>query len=202
MKSQNLLSMEALDKFSDLLSFDSEILDIGSGEESHSNILRSRGFSVDTCDFHDKSTYKGNFNDLKIEKKYDGIWSSHCLEHQLNVNFYLKKLISHCKEGGLICVTVPPLKHMIVGGHVNLWNPGLLLYNFIIAGIDCSDCKIKQYGYNISLIVKKKSITLPEITFSGKDLETLKNFFPKSINWKNVGNRIVFDGNFLEINWK
>jgi SAM-dependent methyltransferase len=195
-------AVEGLIMFNKLLSANSDIIDVGSGPaEDHAGILRDYGHNVDTCDFHDAATYKGNFNEVDIDKKYDGVWSAHCLEHQLNVNSYLKKIGSITKEGGVICITVPPLKHTIVGGHVSLWNAGLLLYNLVVAGFDCTDAKVFHYGYNISAIVKKKSFEMPELKFIGTDLGILRPYFPKNLVWKKNGSRPRFDGDFKSLNW-
>ena len=41
-----------------------------------------------------KNKYIGDFNKININKKYDAIWCCHILEHQLNVNLFLKKVNS------------------------------------------------------------------------------------------------------------
>jgi hypothetical protein len=195
-------SVEGLEKFSKTLPSNSSVLDIGSGEkEYHSKVLRIDGHKVDTCDFHQGATYKGNFNEIEIPKQYDGVWSAHCLEHQLNVNSFLRKVSDVCKDGGIICITVPPLKHLIVGGHVTLWNAGLVLYNMVVAGLDCSEAKVKKYGYNISVIVKKKTFVMPQLQFDGPDLGLLQPYFPKNINWLGKNGKPKFDGQLEELNW-
>lgn len=201
-KKQKSNSIQALEKFTKLLPNKSNIIDVGSGpQELHAKILREDGHTVDTCDFHEGATYRGNFNEIEIPVQYDGVWSSHCLEHQLNVNAYLKKVASCCKEGGYICITVPPLKSTIVGGHVTLWNPGLLIYNTVLAGLDCSDAMVKKYGYNISIIVKKKSFVMPELHFVGTDLGLLRPYFPKNLHWSGDGPKPKFEGAFDSLNW-
>ena len=195
-------AVDGLIMFNNLLKAGSTVIDVGSGfEEIHANILRANGHTVDTCDFHKEATFKGNFNDIDIPKVYDGVWSAHCLEHQLNVNQYLKKIVSLCKDNGLICVTVPPLKHQIVGGHTTLWNAGLVLYNLVLAGLDCSNAKVKKYGYNISVIVNKKTFTMPELHFVGIDLGLLKNYFPKDLSWNGKDSRPKFNGDIDNLNW-
>lgn len=196
-----LKSLEALRTLSSLLPKEGTILDIGAGEtQAHSNMFRNKGFKVDTVDFFKNSTYVGDFNIIDIPKQYDAVWASHCLEHQLNVNIFLKKIVSVTKTGGLIAITVPPLKHQIVGGHVNLWNPGLLIYNMVLAGLDCSNIKIKTYGYNISAIVKKTNIQIPfdKLCYDSPDLSILNNFFPKNIEY---GKNYIFDGQIDQLNW-
>jgi SAM-dependent methyltransferase len=197
------LSNEGMDLFSKLLKPNSSIIDIGSGEhEGHSNLLRLRNHLVDTCDFHEKATYSGDFVDLDINKKYDACWCSHVLEHQKNVNSFLTKITKVVKPNGLICITVPPLKHEIVGGHLTLWNAGLLIYNLIMARIDCSYCKIKKYNYNISIIFHNTSRPSLELCTGGPDLNKLHPFFPKGLQWKkNAKGNLSFCGDISELNW-
>jgi SAM-dependent methyltransferase len=191
---------DGLKLFSSILPTASEVLDIGAGvNEIHTNILKNLNFKVDTCDFYETATYIGDFNSILFNKQYDGVWVSHCLEHQLNVNNFLKKINSIIKEGGIVCITVPPLKTKIVGGHVNLWCPGLLIYNLVLAGFDCNQIKLKTYGYNISAIVKKKSFILPELTYDTKDLNILKNYFPENLEWDDKKQK--FSGIIDELNW-
>ena len=193
-----------------------KILDIGASlSEPATNIFRSCGYNVDTCDFYPKATFKGNYNELDIKEKYDVIWCSHTLEHQINVNFFLKKINSNLKEGGYLVVTVPPLKHVICGGHVTLWNAGLLIYNLILANFDCLDVMIKSYSANmnstknqanISAIVKKKYIELPTLCYDSHDLKGGKNsldrFFPKELQHAGINNRVHrFNGDIKELNW-
>lgn len=195
-------SLQALEKFTKLLPKQSNVIDVGSGaSELHAKILREDGHNVDTCDFHEDATYRGNFNEIEIPKQYDGVWSSHCLEHQLNINAYLNKVANCCKEGGYICITVPPLKSTIVGGHVSLWNAGLLIYNTVLAGLDCSNAMVKKYGYNISIIIQKKSFQMPELHFVGTDLGLLRPYFPNNLQWQGNGPKPKFDGSFDSLNW-
>lgn len=113
------------------------VLDIGSGAGEQAAILRSHGKIVTELDYG-KSIYfekrpdgggliNGDFTQIEFDQQYDCAIASHVLEHQLNVNFFLRKIHSVVKEGGIVGITVPPLKHSIVGGHLTLWNAGLVL---------------------------------------------------------------------------
>jgi hypothetical protein len=86
------------------------------------------------------------------------------------------------------------MKHSIVGGHLTVWNTGLILYNLIIAGFDCSEASVKTYGYDCSVIVKKKTAILPELGYDYGDIEKLSHFFPFDA-------RQGFNGQILELNW-
>jgi hypothetical protein len=91
---------------------------------------------------------------------------------------FLRALAIDCKEGGILAVTVPPFKHEIVGGHVSLWNAGLLTYRLCLAGLDCSQIRLKKYDYNISAIVTKRSIDLPKLVWDSGDIDTLRPYLP------------------------
>jgi SAM-dependent methyltransferase len=196
-----LKSKEALDRILKIIDTNSIVLDIGAGaEQIHAKVFRKNRHTVDTVDFFPESTYVGDFNLIEINKQYDVVWASHCLEHQLNVNLFLKKVHSVVKNNGYAVITVPPLKHKIVGGHVSLWNAGLLIYNLVLAGFDCSNIQIKQYGYNISAIVQKTDRKIPFelLEYDTKDLETLNRFFPKDVTYEK---NCIFNGDIEILNW-
>lgn len=195
-------SIDGLIKFQTILNRNSEILDVGAGKKQlHSMYLRFFGHNVETCDLNKGATYREDFNSFCFSKKYDAIWTAHCLEHQLNPNLFLKKINLLLKDNGILCITVPPLKQNIVSGHVSLWNAGLLLYHLVLAEFNCNNVMIKKYGYNISLILKKEKIKLPEnLKFDKPDLVTLKKFFPENLNWETYNNR-GFDGDIEIYNW-
>ena len=175
------------------------LLDIGSGPSqgvNAANFFKELAKDVTRQDINPdyKPDLLGDFNNLATDKLYDCIWCSHVLEHQLNVNHFLTKIFHTLKDDGVLAITVPPAKHEIVGGHVTLWNAGLLLYNLILAGFDCKDAAVKSYGYNISVIVNKRTAILPELNYDAGDINALNEFFP-------LGVYEGFDGNIQEINW-
>lgn len=152
--------------------------------------------TVDTVNLYGDCTYKKDFLDMAHLKQYDAIWTAHALEHMPNPGIFLTKCFHLLKDNGILCVTVPPLKHSIVGGHVTLWNAGLLLYNLILAGFDCSEAMVKSYGYNISVVVKKRYAKPPETLRMDKgDIEKLAKFFPMEVTQG-------FNGEIENINWK
>ena len=173
------------------------LLDIGSGPKSAAySLFTDNGKTVTRQDINPDyhPDLLGDFNNLATDKLYDCVWCSHVLEHQLNVNHFLTKIFHTLKEGGVLAITVPPLKEEIVGGHVTLWNAGLLLYNLILAGFDCKNAAVKSYGYNISVIVEKKTAILPNLNYDTGDINALNEFFP-------LGVFEGFDGNIQELNW-
>ena len=175
------------------------LLDIGSGPPqgvNAANFFKELAKDVTRQDINPdyKPDLLGDFNNLATDKLYDCIWCSHVLEHQLNPNFFLTKIFHTLKDDGVLAITVPPRKDEIVGGHVTLWNAGLLLYNLILAGFDCKDAAVKSYGYNISVIVNKRTAILPELNYDAGDINALNEFFP-------LGVYEGFDGNIQELNW-
>jgi SAM-dependent methyltransferase len=175
------------------------LLDIGSGPPqgvNAANFFKELAKDVTRQDINPdyKPDILGDFNNVATDKLYDCIWCSHVLEHQLNPNFFLTKIFHTLKDGGVLAITVPPAKHEIVGGHVTLWNAGLLLYNLILAGFDCKDAAVKSYGYNISVIVNKRTAILPDLLFDAGDINALNEFFP-------LGVYEGFDGKIEELNW-
>lgn len=166
------------------------VLDVGAGAGEHAKIMHGLGKSVTKLDFGvsvyaQQSQEDGlvsilaDANTVEFSEKFDCVWASHVLEHQPNVQNFLFKLKSWAKPEGLIVITVPPAKFELVGGHLSLWTPASLIYNIVFAGIDCSDAEIYHYGYNITAIVRNRSISLPEIHYDKGDVERLAAFLPK-----------------------
>lgn len=207
-KKEKMRGHKILDKFLGMKFI--SVLDIGAGSLDHTNVFINNGKIVDVCDYGNsvyyqnrnknslnvRNFYIGDFNNITFNDKYDAIWCSHILEHQPNVNLFLKKIKSLLVEGGYLALIVPPRKPFIVGGHLTLWNAGLLLYNLIISGFDCSvECYIKQYDYNIGIIVKNITIVdFPDLTMDKGDIEKLSQFFPFDVKHN-------FNGDIMEFNW-
>lgn len=172
------------------------VLDIGCGYGQHSDYFSSVGKSVTSTDimpYYNKSVVLGDYMDLNF-KPHDLTWASHVLEHQLNTNLFLKKLRKETKNGGYTCITVPPLKHDIVGGHVSLWNAGLLMYNLVLAGFNCKHARIKKYKYNISVIAQAEEFTLPKLNYDSGDIKKLQPWLPNFCSEP-------FNGDIMSWNW-
>ena len=208
----NILGYEAIYKLLNNYNFKT-VLDIGSGEGLHSEIFKEYGKIVTSLDYG-KSPYaldSNNKQDIIIadfmqydfkDKIFDAIWCCHILEHSLNTNLFLEKINSILKEGGVLAITVPPLKNEIVGGHLSLWNAGLLLYQLVIAGFDCQDAIVKKYGYNISVIVKKNEIDIKnKLVYDNGDISTIKQYLPKQIKYDTNFKDISFCGDIESIGW-
>lgn len=184
----------------------STVLDIGSGAGYHSEIFKKYNKIVTSLDYGNSPYFEKNqnkeqniiadYNTHSFTERFDCIWASHILEHQPNPNLFLKKLFYDLNEGGIAAITVPPMKKNIVGGHVNLYNAGILTYQMVLAGFDCKDAQLLRYGYNISIIVQKKSRDMSiNLGFDKGDLKKLKEHFPKNLH-TSIENKNTFNGNF------
>lgn len=181
------------------------VLDIGCGAGEHSDIFINAGKDVTAIDIGNSPYFKNNFSRVKtiigdfntydFEEPFDCVWCCHVLEHQFNSHNFLKRLHKSLKEDGVLCITVPPAKQMICGGHVSMWNAGLLLYNLVLAGFDCSEAEVLRYGYNISVIVRKKSIDiLDQIVCDAGDITTIRPYLPNNIPYVRAWMDISFNG--------
>lgn len=167
------------------------VLDIGSGSGEHANVLAKNGKKVTALDFgtsiyamskeseqENVNSIEANFYETDFDEKFDCIWASHVLEHQPDAGLFLRRCMEITKEGGVIAITVPPLKHDIVGGHLSLWNAGLLLYQLVFNGLNCREASVCTYGYNITVIVKNLKREHVDITWDNGDVKLLKDYFP------------------------
>lgn len=202
----------ALAKLVDDYAFDT-VLDVGCGAGEHSERFLEAGKQVTALDYGDSHYFRqnkgrvqaliGDFMTMPFETPFDAVWCSHVLEHQLNVQLFLEKLVASAREGGVLALTVPPLKHLIAGGHVSLWNGGLLLYRMVLAGVDCREARLLAYGNNISLLVRKRSITvLDRLEYDRGDLKKIREFLPEGLRYK-LDDPVdtPFDGDILRLNW-
>lgn len=71
-----------------------------------------------------------------------------------------------------------------------MWNQGLLIYNCCVAGFDMTDAEVFKYGGNITMIVRKKSIKLPDIGYCKGDVELLQPYLPDGFHHGIDGSRI------------
>jgi len=187
------------------------VLDVGAGECKQVNYLDERGKNAYALDLNisnavhcstrtKKYCYVGRFEDMKFKRKFDMTMCTHVLEHQLNVNSFLRKMSSVTRHNGYIYIVVPPRKPFITGGHYTMWNAGLVLYNLVMAGVDCSkECVIKQIDYDIGVFVKNSKFNIDSIDLhhDRNDIEhKLKRYFPKELNITEP-----FNGDIMEFNW-
>lgn len=198
----------ALTKVIELQPKGSTLLDVGSGAGHHADKFRAAGLVVTTLDFG-TSKYAlagkgpditGNFYEVSVSR-HDCVWCSHVLEHQPNPNLFLCRCVEILPVGGLLAVTVPPRKDAVVGGHVTLWNAGVLIYQMVLAGLDCSDAMVRSYGYNVSVLVRKPPVSVSETIRSTRldwdcgDIERLGAWFPPKCRTQGFG------GVIQRLNW-
>jgi len=170
------------------------VLDIGSGDGLHAQAFRSAGKQVTTVSMREPADLIGDYLTLEFREPVELIWASHVLEHQRNPGAFLEKCRRDLKRDGWLAVTVPPMKGEVVGGHVSLFNAGILLYHLILAGFDCRHAAVRTYGYNISVIVQNRPAELPPLECDHGDIERLARWFPLPV-------RQGFDGHIDELNW-
>jgi SAM-dependent methyltransferase len=174
------------------------VLDVGCGAGAQARVLCSHGKLVTTLSFERYGDFEpnfvGDFFDFPTDRRFDLVWCSHALEHQPNTRLFLQRLASFVKPGGLLAITVPPGRPHIVGGHLSVWNAGLLLYNLVTAGIDCRMARVRSYGYNVSVIVRPRPALLPPLRHDEGDIERLAHFFPLPV-WQG------FDGRIDSLHW-
>lgn len=191
------MTIRSIEAFEQLIKYHEfeTVLDVGCGKDFfYREKFRENHKKVYTNDIFDSTDYPGDFNTVDFDKTFDCIWCSHVLEHQLNANVFLTKIHSLLNEGGVLAISVPPRRDKLVGGHVSLWTSALLLYNLILAGFDCRKASVKEYNYDISVIVKKKEFILPTLVYDAGDIETLSEYFPVKVFQG-------FTGSFNNINW-
>ncbi|MER9130682.1 class I SAM-dependent methyltransferase [Mesorhizobium sp. M0768] len=171
------------------------IVDVGSGDGEHARIMRAEGRDVIAISLIEPADVIGDFMGWASPKTdFDAIWACHVLEHQVDPGAFLRECRRRLRPGGYLVVTVPPMKHAIVGGHVALWNAGLLLYHLILAGFDCREARVGTYDYNVSVIVGNHPAELPALHCDHGDIERLAEWFPVSVQQG-------FDGRLPNISW-
>lgn len=132
--------------------------------------------------------------------QFDLIWCAHVLEHTLEPHQFLVDLRSLLAPGGVLVLVVPPLKHAIVGGHISLWNMGLLWYRLILSGFAVATGSYVSLGYNLCAVVGVQSpVRLPDLSLlhmDRGDIERLAGHWPEGFDA-----RQGFDGQVPEWNW-
>lgn len=191
------LAHEALALLLSQYEFES-VVDVGCGDGAQARVLRAHGKRVTTISLEAYGDFEpdfvGDVFDFEAGERFDLVWCSHVLEHQPNVALFLRRMVALAKPDGLLAITVPPARRTVVGGHLTVWNTGLLLYNLVAARIDCSEARTREYGYNISLIVRLRPVTLPSLRHDAGDIERLAPYFPMPVQQG-------FDGRIAEIRW-
>jgi SAM-dependent methyltransferase len=131
------------------------VLDVGSGRGEHTRLLRHYGKEVYSVDSNFDADFVGDFMRVDFDRQFDAIWCSHVLEHQRNVGAFLEKLRTLLVVGGVLAISVPVHpRERLIAGHLTSWNAGLLCYNLVLAGFDCSAARLLQ-TQDLSLLVTR-----------------------------------------------
>ena len=181
-------------------------LNIGSGSYKLAQFLVKSGKNVMDLDIkkqhnfsHPRYTFKKsnilNPDFMMEAHTFDVVIASHVMEHIPDTGTFLS--LCHYMTTKYFIVLVPPFKHNIVGGHIHVFNLGLLMYNLAVANFDVVNGKFKKQGYNIIGIVEpiKNPEHVPLVHDTG-DIEMLvkhgrlPDFFEQNI-----------DGDFSSYNW-
>jgi SAM-dependent methyltransferase len=172
------------------------VLDIGSGQGEHARFFRHFGKEVYAVNLSGNADYVGDFNELALDRQFDAVWCSHVIEHQRNVGVFLERIFAALKDDGILALTAPcHPRERLIDGHLTSWNAGLLCYNLILAGFDCSRACLLQ-TFELNLIVRKKQALLTEqgrsiAPSATTPLEKLAPFFPFPV--RSTGNAEVLD---------
>lgn len=155
------------------------VLDIGAGDGEHTRAMRKAGIDAASVSHTPPADIVGDYV-LQVQclEKVEGLWACHVLEHQTDPGAFLRKMVSDCADNGLIAITVPWGRSDLVGGHVMNWSEGLLIYNMILAGLDCSKARVGIYAHQCSVLVRKVLRPQVPINMARGDIETLALFFP------------------------
>ena len=181
------------------------VLDVGSGPGEHSRFFRHLGKHVYSVDENADADYIGDFNQLTLDRQFDVVWCSHVLEHQRNVGTFLEKIYAALKDDGIFALTVPcHPRQRLIAGHVTTWNVGLLCYNLVLAGFDCSKAQLLQ-SFELGCVLRKKKAGSAEIGHydparTAAQLERLGRYFPFPV--KQGCNAEVLNVNWGDTNYK
>ncbi len=159
------------------------VFEAGPGNGEHSTYLRGKGLRVVTIGPHRGCSVYGVWPvHAPEEARCDMFLASHVLEHTGVPTLFLSRAFDCLRDrAGVLCIIVPPMKPQLVGGHLTLWTTGHLVYNAVMAGIDCREAYIWKDGYNVCLVVKcEREVPLDSLPlrFDNGDLEVLAPYFP------------------------
>jgi SAM-dependent methyltransferase len=205
----------------ELLSFDGyeSVLDIGTGKAQIAKWFAKKGFAVTGTglsvnsyefDLNEKNEYEKieiiecNVEQMPFEDgSFDIIIMSHVLEHCYNTGLALQEVKRVLSPNGMLCIFVPPHDDYVCAGHVSMgWNLGQLMYILLVNGFDIKQGKFAQYGYNVTGIVRKGNLELPQIRGDRGDIHILDQhgLWPLPIVSKDGLNDNFF-GRLRTVNW-
>lgn len=166
------------------------ILDLGCGYMPYINLFNTKNIKYTGIDAfdpkiinkHKKSNAElinANFADYDFKgRKFDCVYSSHVIEHVADTEWFIRLLSNLVNDNGHLCIIFPKPKPEVVGGHVHIFNPGIMYYNIIRTGIDCSQWKTVEKDYSFGLMGPCKKVPQPKLTYSAGEIESLAKYFP------------------------
>ncbi|QDU04438.1 bifunctional 3-demethylubiquinone-9 3-methyltransferase/ 2-octaprenyl-6-hydroxy phenol methylase [Gimesia chilikensis] len=187
--------------FCNCYSFNS-ILDVGCGKGALFPRLLETGAEVVGLDFLPECEIQTVFQDKKAnyirtmfdsfcnDQLFEAVIASHLIEHIPDTERFLIKFFSLLIPNGAYCLIWPPPKSAIVGGHVHLFNPGLMLYNLVRLGVDCRDVRVVQCGYSYGVMGRYSTFDVPDLNHDQGDIELLQNYFPFKVEQGFNGDKI------------
>jgi len=183
-------------------------LDIGSGDGSHTKIMRKFGLKVDQIDkYSEFAEIKEDFLKYNFKNKYDIVFCSHVIEHQRNTGLFLDKIFDVLTNKGFLIISAP--KHDVnrfVEGHLSSWHLTYFIQNLIHAGFDCKKGKTISLNQieNSFIVPKSKNFNFSEREEAGyqwNENHQLRSPFKlfTGLTIKNEGNNIIYNCEALKL---
>lgn len=164
--------------FVDNYEFDT-VLDVGCGKGHLWPELKGKDVTgVDIKPRKGKRKIQADFMEWDPPKTFDAVMCSHVVEHMPDTARFLTRLLGCVPEDGPFCIIWPPYKPFIVGGHVHVFNFGLILYNLVRLGFDCQEAKLAKCAYSEAVMGRKKTFEVPKLRHDRGDIKTLAPWFP------------------------
>jgi SAM-dependent methyltransferase len=110
--------------------------------------------------------------------RVDALFSSHVVEHMQDTKLFLQKFFSFIDDGSPWCIMWPPPQPGIREGHLHHFPMGLMLYNIVVTGIDCSEAMLVRKDYTLGIMGRKWKFELPALGPETRDLTLLAPWFP------------------------
>ncbi|MEW4528561.1 class I SAM-dependent methyltransferase [Maioricimonas sp. JC845] len=166
------------------------VLDVGCGRGSCFRGLASKGARVSGIDILPAAQVNtatgarpaefmcGNVLDVEPNRQFDAVIASHVIEHMPDTERFLRRFFGWLRPGGAFCLIWPPPKSGVVGGHVHLFNHGLMLYHLVRIGIDCRTVRMVQAGYSLAVMGRHERFDVPPLIYDEGEIALLAEYFP------------------------
>jgi hypothetical protein len=121
---------------------------------------------------------------LRESNRFFALNSSNVLEHQRNVGAFLDKVFTDTLEGGLVAITVPAALSSMIIGHPTILTPLHLVYHLILAGFDCRYARIKNYDWQFSVLLEKRSNGVRRSNIAATHYpQDVPDYYPDLLRW-------------------